>query len=95
MLAVIVDQFEVQLFDLKSWTPIGLLRPPKAIRLNALAFSRDGTRLAAGCRRGRLHLWSLDGIRQQLAEAGLDWDLPALPRARPEEVQAVKINLIP
>jgi WD40 repeat protein len=95
LLAVIVDQFEVQLFDLELWKPIGLLRPPTGIRLNTLAFNRDGTRLAAGCERGRLHLWSLDEIRQQLAEADLDWDLPAMLRVRPREAQAVQINLIP
>jgi WD40 repeat protein len=40
-----------------------------------LAFSPDGTQLAAG-RDHIIHLWDLRHIRAQLAALGLDWDAP-------------------
>jgi serine/threonine protein kinase/WD40 repeat protein len=43
-----------------------------------LAFSPDGTRLAAG-RDHMIHLWDLRLIRAQLAARGLDWDAPRYP----------------
>jgi len=93
LLAAIVDQHDVQLFDLATWKAIGLLRPPVNLRLNALAFSPDGTCLAAGGGRGRLRLWRLDEIRQRLAEAELDWDLP--PFHSDWKKDGVEIKLVP
>jgi WD40 repeat protein len=95
LLAVIVDQYEVQLFDLASWQAIGLLRPPFALRLTALAFSPDGANLVTGGARGGLRLWRLSEIRRRLAEADLDWDLPTLLSVRPRDARAVQIHLIP
>jgi WD40 repeat protein len=43
-----------------------------------LAFSPDGTHLAAG-RDHIIHLWDLRRIREQLAALGLDWDAPPYP----------------
>ncbi|HEX5220448.1 MAG TPA: WD40 repeat domain-containing protein, partial [Verrucomicrobiae bacterium] len=53
--------------------------PPMPGAINALAFSPDGTQLVAACMRGRLRMWNLRTVRQELAALGLDWDVPALP----------------
>ena len=45
-----------------------------------MAFSPDGTKLAAG-RDHIIHLWDLRRIREQLATMGLDWDAPPIPAA--------------
>jgi WD40 repeat protein len=81
VLAVVVDQYEVQLFDLSRWRSLGRLRTPRESRMISLAFSRDGARLAAGTTQGRLRLWNLSQIRRQLAEAGLDWEQAPFPMA--------------
>jgi len=46
-LALVVDRFTVQLFDLRNFASLGILRPPGAIHLRGLTFSPDGSRLAA------------------------------------------------
>jgi len=81
----VVNDFEIQLFDLTSWEAIGLLHPPTLVRCNAVSFSRDGTRLASACARGRLRLWALDEIRDRLRAAHLDWELPPLPARPPHQ----------
>lgn len=84
ILAVAVEGFEVQLFDLQTWQPIGLLRSPTSRHCRSLAFSPDGTRLAAGCTRGVMRLWALDEIRSQMKKYKLDWEMPPLPSHRRE-----------
>jgi WD40 repeat protein len=49
-------------------------------RFYCLAFSDDGTRLAAG-RDHMIHLWDLRQVRTELAALGLDWNAP--PYASP------------
>src|SRR5262249_30186747 len=49
----------------------------------SLAFSSDGTRLAAG-RDPILPLWDLRRIREHLAARGLDWDAPPSPPPGPD-----------
>jgi WD40 repeat protein len=84
LLALVADQHEVQLFDLAAWQFIGVLRPAlNTAGMNALAFSADGTRLAAACAKGRLRIWNLHGLRQHLASFDLDWELPSVPLSRP------------
>ena len=74
---MVEEQDDVRLFDLVAWKSLGLLRAPVAGSINALAFSPDGTQLAAACVRGRLRLWNLAAIRRELVAMNLDWDLPA------------------
>src|SRR5262249_22415829 len=45
-----------------------------------LAFSADGSKLAAG-RDHVIHVWHLRRIREQLTTMGLDWDAPPIPAA--------------
>ena len=75
---MVEDQGLVRLFDLVTWKSLGLLQPPMPGAINALAFSPDGTQLVAACMRGRLRMWDLRAMREELATLNLDWALPPL-----------------
>jgi serine/threonine protein kinase/WD40 repeat protein len=64
---------------------IGHLPTVQPLVATPLAFSPDGTRLAAGTNQRTVLLWDLQAVRAQLAAKGLDWDLPAYPPRSPEE----------
>ena len=78
MLAVVADFYTIHLFDLRTWRPLGVLHAPRERKMTGLAFSPDGTRLAAAGVLARLRVWDLGGLRQRLDEFGLAWDLPPL-----------------
>jgi WD40 repeat protein len=73
ILALVVDQFTVQLIDLRRFKSLGILRPPGATPLRGLAFSADGSRLAAVGPEARVAIWNLRDLRGRLAELRLDW----------------------
>jgi WD40 repeat protein len=80
ILAMVLDQYEIELFDLASWNPLGRLRGPADHRMTALAFNGDGSAIAAGVAQGRLRVWNLARMRQRLAEADLDWEDAPFPK---------------
>jgi tetratricopeptide (TPR) repeat protein len=57
----------------KEWAR---LEDPDQDRAGRIAFSPDGTRLVS-VGDNWLHIWDLLTLRRQLADRGLDWDLPA------------------
>jgi WD40 repeat protein/Flp pilus assembly protein TadD len=68
----------------------------------SLAFTPDGARLIASSDVGRaIHVWDLRAIRRQLADMGLDWELPPYPEAEPPKplksviVQPMKGGAVP
>jgi WD40 repeat protein len=77
ILALVVDRFTVQLFDLRQFESLGVLRPPGATDLRGLAFSADGSRLAAVGPEARVSVWNLHGLQNRLAEFGLAKTLSA------------------
>jgi WD40 repeat protein len=79
VLAVVVDQYQVQLFDLLERRALGRLRTPGDTRMVALAFSANASHLAAATSQGRLRVWNLARIRQRLAEVKLDWERAPFP----------------
>jgi eukaryotic-like serine/threonine-protein kinase len=76
LLAVVRDLERIQLVDLHTLRPLGVLHPPGDGEINAVAFSPDGTRLVSVGQAARLRVWNLRRIRQKLAELNLDWDIP-------------------
>jgi hypothetical protein len=74
MLAMVVNRFEVHLFDLQTFTSLGILRPPGLISMLGLTFSADGSQLAGFGAEARVAVWNLREIHQRLAEYGLAWD---------------------
>jgi WD40 repeat protein len=81
-LFAIADGGRVRLVDPDSGREVATLDAgtgPSA-HFACLAFSPDGTRLAAG-RDHMIHLWDLRRIREELTVLGLDWDSPPYPPA--------------
>ncbi|MBE0542749.1 MAG: hypothetical protein IH623_15440 [Verrucomicrobia bacterium] len=70
------DVRAIHLLDLPSLQTLAVLQPPGATEIHALAFSPDGTRLAAVGDAVRLRVWNLPVLRQQLSGFGLDWQSP-------------------
>jgi WD40 repeat protein len=84
----------VQLLALETGKPLASLAVPDPLRLFSLRFSGDGSQLVAGRDDQECHVWDLRAIRKQLAEMGLDWNLPPLPAAAvPDSALSVKVDL--
>ena len=63
-------------------------------RIASLAFSPDGTRLAAGMRSGEVHVWDLTKMSLDLASIGIDdTDWPQRPEAEhPQPIEVVELT---
>jgi WD40 repeat protein len=75
MLALVVNRFEVHLFDLRTFERLAVLRPPGAIQILSLIFSPDGSQLAGVGVEARVAVWNLRAAEKGLQEFGLGWDL--------------------
>jgi hypothetical protein len=70
------------LVDPDSGHEYARLEDPNQDRAHNLAFSPDGSQLFASTKDSpAVHAWDLRAIRAELAERGLDWDLPPYPPA--------------
>jgi WD40 repeat protein len=62
------------------------LEDPNQHRARHITFSPDGSRMVIVTHDGpSIHVWDLRLIRRELAEMGLDWDLPSDPAPDPAE----------
>jgi serine/threonine protein kinase/WD40 repeat protein len=80
MLALVVNRFEIRLFDLRTFASLGILRPPNAVQMLSLVFSQDGSQLAGLGAESRVAVWNMTEVRHTLTEFGLAWDLSATNR---------------
>jgi serine/threonine protein kinase/WD40 repeat protein len=71
--------YKIQLLDCLTEKPLAMLEAPGSIDVARFQFSPDGGKLAAVQSDQQVRLWDLRLIRQELASAGLDWDLPPYP----------------
>ena len=85
LLALARSTLEVQLLDPHTSRQVARLPSPSPQIISCLCFSPDSSRLAVATEAGTVELWDLRRIRQELAEMGLDWDLPPYPPAVPAE----------
>jgi WD40 repeat protein len=85
ILAILQSPHLVQLIDVATEKELLTLTSREPQRIEHLAFSPDGTRLSAACTDGVIQVWDLRYLWQQLADLGLDQDLPSDPPARPQE----------
>jgi serine/threonine protein kinase/WD40 repeat protein/tetratricopeptide (TPR) repeat protein len=95
-LAIAPDQ--IQLADAATGRELARLTTLRAVTPVPLAFSPDGTKLAASTREKTVLVWDLRRIRSQLARRNLDWDEagrwrePAVsPAVRISEALSVKV----
>jgi WD40 repeat protein len=80
LLAVDAGDGAVRLIDPNTGREYARLEDPNQDRAHWLGFSPDGTQLVTTNDDSQsVHVWDLRAIRRQLAEIGLDWNLPALP----------------
>ncbi len=80
LLAVETNFGTVRLIDPKTGREYVRLEDPNQDRAHWLRFSPDGTQLVTTNNDSQsIHVWDLRAIRRQLAEIGLDWNLPAYP----------------
>jgi WD40 repeat protein len=98
VLAVSYEPGRVQMIDPVTGQKLALLEAPTGANLIWLAFSPDGTRLAAASAESHLiQLWDLRQVRKALTALRLDWDLSPIPPlegepARPLKVEIVELN---
>jgi serine/threonine protein kinase/WD40 repeat protein len=81
LLALETGQGVVRLVAPDSGREYARLEEPNQDRVGCIAFSPDGTQLVVAGETESLHVWDLRAIRDELAERGLDWDLPPYPPA--------------
>src|SRR5262249_26767863 len=84
----------VQLLALDTLKPLADLAVPDSLRVFSLRFSADSSQVVAGRHKHEFHVWDLRAIREQLAEMGLDWNLPPLPAAAvSDSALSLKVDL--
>jgi len=83
----------IRLFDPATGRELASLEAPEAQTIDWLAFSPDGSQLAATTQAGTVHLWNLRLIRQELSLMKLDWAAPALPPAAPAPARLIIVSV--
>jgi WD40 repeat protein len=86
LLAADTGQGAIRLIDPETGREFAQLEDPDLDRIGGFCFNPDGTQLI-GCTGDSqsMHVWDLRAIGRQLAEIGLDWDVPPFPPARSED----------
>jgi WD40 repeat protein len=83
ILAVETGSGTVRLVAPANGQEFARLEDPDQDRATYLTFTSDGSRLVVLAEQESLHIYDLRSIREQLAQRGLDWDLPPYPPAAP------------
>ena len=97
MMAIVPATGQIRLIDPRTLRDLATLTSPEVSspepqRINWLAFSPDSAHLAAACRTPRaVQLWDLRLIRRQLAQMGLDWELPPYPSLEGDQPRTVAV----
>jgi serine/threonine protein kinase/WD40 repeat protein len=85
----------VRLLDPDTGREYARLEDPNQDRAHTLVFSQDGSQLVASTHEGSaVHVWDLRAIGAELAQRGLDWDLPPYPLAtKPNDVHPLQLTV--
>jgi WD40 repeat protein/tRNA A-37 threonylcarbamoyl transferase component Bud32 len=67
----------ILLFEPENGREIATLESPYSETISWIAFSPDGSTLAAATQTPNVHLWNLPALRKSLAQMRLDWKIPA------------------
>jgi serine/threonine protein kinase/WD40 repeat protein/Flp pilus assembly protein TadD len=78
-LAIAHENRVVRLMDARSGHELALLPAPDLPLVTRLCFSADGSMLACAVEATGIQWWDLRGLRAELKDMGLDWDLPTYP----------------
>jgi serine/threonine protein kinase/WD40 repeat protein len=95
ILAVETGDGVVRLVDPDTGREYARLEDPNQDRAVALTFSPDGSQLIASTHDSpAVHVWDLRAIRAELAQRGLDWDLPPYsPASNPTDVTPLRLTV--
>jgi WD40 repeat protein len=86
ILALTRHGYLIQLLDATTLEELATLEPTQEMMTGPLAFSPDGTRLAAVSPANAIILWDLRVIRENLATMNLDWAHPPCDAPPPSEL---------
>jgi WD40 repeat protein len=96
LLALDLGYGAIRLVDPATGREYARLEDPNQDAAFWLCFSADGARLVSTTSPSRsIHVWDLRAIRAELAQMGLDWDLPPYSPALPDEERPLRIELTP
>jgi WD40 repeat protein len=95
ILALTRNGYLVQLLDATTLEELATLEATQLLAAGQLAFSPDGTLLAAVFGANAVVLWDLRFIRERLAAMNLDWAHPAYPPPRPLGDECPRIVIEP
>ena len=84
----------IRLFDPATGSEFATLEAPEPQIIIGLAFSPDGSRLAATTATSVVHMWDLRLIRRELADMTLDWDGPQFPTAVSPESKQISVEVL-
>jgi WD40 repeat protein len=95
LLAARTGLSRIQLLHTETLEEVAALEFP-GMAPHSFAFSSDGTLLAAFMARNLATVvWDLRRIRAELAEMGLDWELPAYPPPGGEKIAPLRLEIDP
>ncbi len=98
MVAVETAPARVRLLDPATGDEFATLEDPHMHRPNWMSFTPDGTQLVIAADNRVIHVWDLRSLRAQLADFGLDWNLPPFEEPPPREKpvpQEITVELTP
>ena len=90
LFALTLEPRTITLFDSATERAMAVLTPPDAETITGLAFSPEGSRLAAVSESGRVNVWDLYTLRNELASWGVADGLPEfreVPASRPASIE--------
>jgi len=82
-----------KLISVQTEKVLATLEPPRDFGFVAGQFSPDGEKLLVGSGNHTMHVWDIREIRRELAELGLDWDLPPYPPKDPRKARSVRVEV--
>jgi serine/threonine protein kinase/WD40 repeat protein/Tfp pilus assembly protein PilF len=84
----------VHLYDPNTGAEYARLEVGSQVRPIPQCFTPDGAQLITGnVEEGTIQIWNLRAIREQLADMGLDWDLPAYPPPKNADATPLKVEV--
>jgi serine/threonine protein kinase/WD40 repeat protein len=94
LLAVETGYGVVRLLAPETLKEYARLEDPRQDRSGCLQFSPDSSQLVTTNNDSKaIHVWDLRTIREELAQMGLDWELPAYSPPGPNEAGSLRVEL--